>query len=255
MPLRVAVPALVVLVLALFPAGAQAAAWAIAYQPDVPVAGDEIAFHADRVNPGNASGAALVWDFGDGGTGATADATHCTRPRATTRVVLGGAESGGSTTIEDSVVVHVTPAPPPPPPENNASIRRLHFLADGPARGRGRHVHRRVATRTGTRSRALGLRGPHPGLFGCGTGPFLRPRGDVTVSLSVSDDRGGFASTSQELTVAPQPPSTPPAEQAGAPIADQPGRPAVPDRSRRPSECGRSRSSESPASCSSTARS
>ena len=178
MPFRVAVPALVVLVLALFPAGAQAAAWAITFQPGAPVAGDQIAFHAERVNPGNASGDSLVWDFGDGGTGATADATHVYAAEGDYTVTLGSAESGGSTTIEDSVVVHVTPAPPPPPPENNPPSAAFTFLPR--ARSWARTSRSPAgATRTGTRSPHVEFRGPHPGLFGCGTGPFVRPRGDV----------------------------------------------------------------------------
>ena len=234
MPLRVAVPALVVLVLALFPAGAQAAAWAITYQPDVPVAGDEIAFHADRVNPGNASGAALVWDFGDGGTGATADATHVYAAEGDYTVALGSAESGGSTTIEDSVVVHVTPAPPPPPPENNPPSAAFTFLPMGPLVGEdvmftgGSDPDGDPITRTwdfGDLTPASSDVAPAHSYGLAGT---------YTVSLSVSDDRGGFASTSQELTVAPQPPSTPPAEQGGAPIADQPGGPAVPEQKPAP---------------------
>ena len=57
---RPAVPALVVLLIAVFPAGAQARAWAISYQPQAPLAGEEIAFHAERLNPGNPDGESLV---------------------------------------------------------------------------------------------------------------------------------------------------------------------------------------------------
>jgi hypothetical protein len=50
--------------------------------------------------------------------------------------------------------------------------------------------------------------------------------GSYTVALTVTDDRGGFASTSQDVDVAPQPPGAPPADPGGTgPPADQPADP------------------------------
>jgi chitodextrinase len=215
---RTAVPALVVLTLALFPAGAQARAWMITYQPEAPVAGEAVAFHAERANPGNGSGESLVWDFGDGGTGATADATHVYSAEGEYTVTLTTPELDGSVTVEDSVVVQVAsppPPPPPPPPPNTPPSAAFTFSPAGPLVGEG-------VTFTGgsdpdgdpiTREWDFGDFTP--------VSSDVAPThaytlvGSYTVALTVTDDRGGFASTSQDVTVAPQPQSAPPADPGG----------------------------------------
>ena len=207
---RPAVPALVVLLIAVFPAGAQARAWAISYQPQAPLAGDEIAFHAERLNSGNPDGESLVWDFGDGGTGATADATHVYAAQGEYTVTLSTTESGGSATVEDSVVVQVGPAPPPP---NTPPSAAFTFSPPGPLVGEDVSFTGGSDPDGDPISREWDFGDLTPKSSDASPLHAYATAGSYTVSLTVADDRGGFASTSQDLTVSPQPeipPETPP---------------------------------------------
>ena len=226
MSLRTAVPALLVIVLAVFPAGAQARAWAITYQPEAPVAGEEIAFHAERVNPGNGSGDSLVWDFGDGGAGTTADATHVYPAEGDYPVTLTTPELDGSVTVEDSVTVHVA-SPPPPPPPNTPPSAAFTFSPASPLVGED-------VTFTGgsdpdgdpvTREWDFGDFTP----VSSDAAPThaYTLAGSYRVALSVTDDRGGFASTSQDVTVSPQPQSAPPDDPQPPSVPQLPSAPPV----------------------------
>ena len=133
------------------------------------------------------------------------------------------------------MVVHVTPAPPPPPPGNNPPSAAFTFLPMGPLVGEG------VMFTGGSRlpdgdpiTRTSNFGDLTPASSDVAPAHSYGLAATYTVSLSVSDDRGGFASTSQRAHGRPQPSSTPPAEQGGAPIADQPGGPAVPGQKPAP---------------------
>ena len=232
MSFRSAGPVLVVLLLAVFPAGAHAAAWTITYQPASPVAGEEVAFHAERVNPGNPSGESLVWDFGDGGIGTTADATHVYAAGGDYTVTLSTRESDDTLTPEDSKVVHVERPP------NNPPSAAFTFSPPGPLVGED-------VTFTGG-SDPDGDPITRVWDFGDGTPVSSEAApthayaaaGPYTVALSVTDDRGGFDSTSQDLTVSPQPTpppaETPPPGGGAAAPADPVGGGGNPDPTRAP---------------------
>jgi PKD repeat protein len=209
---RTAVPALVVLMLALFPAGAQARAWTISYQPQTPVAGEEIAFHAERVNPGNGDGDSLVWDFGDAGTGATADATHVYAAGGEYTVTLTTAESGGSVTLEDSVVVQVGPAPPPP---NTPPSAAFTFSPASPLVGESVLFTGGSDPDGDPITREWHFGDLTPASSEVAPSHEYAAAGSYTAALTVTDDRGGFASTSQTLTVAPQVEAPPPDDPGG----------------------------------------
>lgn len=204
MSFRLAVPALVVLMLALFPTAAQAAPWAIVgYEPDDPVAGDQVTFHADREN-GSGDPDSLVWDFDDGspsGTGTDPTHVYAVAKTYTVRLYLPG--DGDTLEFQDSVDVTVEPVPPPP---NRPPSAAFTFSPPGPLVGES----------------VLFTGGSDPDGdpitrewdFGDGTAVSSEPApthayaaaGPYTVALSVTDDRGGFGSTSRDLTVSPQPP-------------------------------------------------
>jgi PKD repeat protein len=220
---RSAVSALVVIVFAMFPAVAHARAWEIQYQPNAPVAGEEVAFHAERVNPGNGGGEALMWDFGDGGTATGADVTHVFASEGQYTVTLSSPEVDGPPVVEDTVDITVAPDPSGPPP-NTPPSASFTFTPASPLVGEsvlfsgGSDPDGDAITRvwdfgdlTPTSSEAQPTHS-------------YATDGSYTVSLTVTDDRGGFASTSQNLTVAPQPEQPPPDDTppADTPPADTP---------------------------------
>jgi chitodextrinase len=223
---RSAVTALIVLLLAAFPAGAQARAWTIGYDPDSPAAGDTVTFQADRTNPGNGSGESLRWDFGDGGTGATANATHVYQAAGEYTVTLTTLESDSSVTVEDSRVVQVGPAPPPP---NTPPSAAFTFSPISPIVGEQVLFEGGGDPDGDPITRQWNFGDLSPVSSDAAPTHAYAAAGSYTVSLSVSDDRGGFASTSRDVTVSPPaatpPPEPPPADSGtgtqdtGTPIA------------------------------------
>jgi len=196
--------------LTLFPAAAQADPWAIrGYEPDDPVAGDPVTFHADRDN-GSGDPDSLVWDFGDDTSGTGPDPTHVYAVAKTYTVKL--YVQGEPPELQDSVDVTVEPAPPPP---NTPPSAAFTFSPPGPLVGEdvlfaggsdpdGDPITREWDFGDGTPVSSEAA----PAHAYAAAGPY-------TVALSVTDDRGGFDSTSRDLTVSPQPP--PPGGGAAAP--------------------------------------
>src|SRR5215216_1294221 len=198
--------------LALFPVSARADAWAIGFEPDSPVAGGKIAFHAERENPGNGGADSLIWDFGDGGSATGTDPTHVYGAAGDYVVKVSSQESDGTFTVEDSIQVHVGAAPPP----NAAPSASFTFTPASPLVGEG----------------VLFTGGSDPDgdaitrlwEFGDGTTSadaapthVYAAAGSYTVSLTVTDAHGAFASISQALTAVPL--STSPPRDDGAPPA------------------------------------
>jgi hypothetical protein len=203
---RNAVPALVVLLLALFPASAQAAPWEIrGYEPDDPVAGDLVTFHADR-EKGSGDSDSLVWDFGDGSPSVTgSDPTH---PYAagTYSVRLYLQADDGTRELQDSVEVTVEPPPNTPP------SAAFTFSPPGPLVGEGVLFTGGSDPDGDPITRAWDFGDGTPVSSEAAPTHAYAAAGPYTVTLSVTDDRAGFDSTSQDLTVSPQPAGPPPAE-------------------------------------------
>jgi PKD repeat protein len=214
---RNAVPALVVLMLALFPAAAQAAPWAIrGYEPDAPIAGEQVTFHAER-NNGNGNPNSLVWDFGDGsGFGTGSDPTHVYDEPGTYSVKLYVPGDVDTLDLQDSVDVQVEagppPPPPPPPPPNSPPSAAFTFSPAGPLVGESVLFSGGSDPDGDPITREWNFGDLSPVSSGGAPSHAYAAAGSYTVSLSVSDDRGGFASTSRDITVSPaaeQPPAGP----------------------------------------------
>ncbi len=121
---RSLIPALVILLLLLGASNAHAAEYEITFEPEAPVAGDQVTFHAKRVNPGNGGQNDLfTWAFGDGraDTGRN-PAPHVYEEAGTYTVILVVTNADGTrsetvtTTIEIGPTVQQPPDPPPPDP-------------------------------------------------------------------------------------------------------------------------------------------
>jgi hypothetical protein len=223
---RSAVPALVVFILAMFPAVAEADPWLATYTPEHPVTGQDVSFEAHK-DKGNATGESLVWDFGDESPTATGPtAVHSYASAGQYTVTLKSPDGAGGFTVEDSVEITVDAAPPPP---NTPPSATFSFTPPSPLVGEsvlftgGSDPDGDPITRvwdfgdlTPTSSDAEPAH------------PYSTAR-TYTVSLTVSDDRGASAFSSQDVTVAPQPEpppdDTPPAD---TPPADNPPAPAPP---------------------------
>ena len=217
MSFRNALPALVVLMLALFPAAAQAAPWEIrGYEPDDPVAGDVVTFHADREN-GGGDPDSLVWDFDDGSAlGSGSDPTHA-YAAGTYNVKLYVPGDGDTLELQDTVKVQVDPRPPPP---NNPPSAAFTFSPPGPLVGEDVLFTGGSDPDGDPITRAWDFGDGTPVSSEAAPTHAYAAAGPYTVALSVTDDRGGFDSTSQDLTVAPQPPpaeTLPPGGGAAAP--------------------------------------
>jgi chitodextrinase len=204
---------------ALFPAVAQARAWEIRYSPDAPGAGDEVAFHAERANPGSSTGESLVWDFGDGGTATGVDATHVYAAAGGYTVVLSSPETDGTFTIEDSVEVTVKPAPPPP---NTPPSSAFSFTPESPLVGESVLFSGGSDPDGDPITREWDFGDLTPASSDAAPTHSYATEGSYTVVLTVTDDRGGFASTSRTLAVSPQP------DDASSPVDGSPGAPSDP---------------------------
>ena len=207
MQVRNAVPALVVEIL-LFPAAAQAAPWAIrGYEPDAPIAGEQVTFHAERDNNGNGNPDSLVWGFGDGsGFGTGWYPTHVYDEPGTYSVKLYGSSGDVDTLdLQDSWTSRWRQDRLRLPLRRRTARRPRPSRSRRPARLSGRASSSAAeVTPMATPSRASGTSAAsEPRRRAAPRATRTRPRGRTTVSLSVSDDRGGFASTSRDITVSP----------------------------------------------------
>lgn len=111
---RSLIPALVILLLLPAASHAQEAAYEITFEPEVPVTGDQVTFHAKRVNPGNGGQNDLfTWDFGDGGMGTGPNpAPYVYKAAGTYTVIL--VVTGSGTSME-TVTLDITVGPNAPP--------------------------------------------------------------------------------------------------------------------------------------------
>ncbi len=198
---RSLVPALSVLILALFPAVAQADPWQITSTPKDPVAGEVVAFNATRDN-GGGDPASLVWDFGDGSPTATGqNATHTYATAGHYTVTLSTPVGDGTFTPEATSELDVGPAPPPP---NNPPSAGFTFSPPGPLVGEnvlftgGSDPDGDPLTYAWDFGDSTTSSEAQPTHAYAAAGPY-------TVSLTVTDGRGGFASTSQSVAVSPKP--------------------------------------------------
>jgi len=212
---RSALPALVVLMFALFPAAAQAAPWAIVgYEPNDPVAGDQVTFHADRES-GSDNPDSLVWDFDDDsafGSGRDPQHVYPLADTYTVRLYLQGDDD--TLELQDSVEVTVGPAPPPP---NTPPSAAFTFSPRGPLVGEGVLFTGGSDPDGDPITRAWDFGDGTPVSSEAAPTHAYAAAGPYTVALSVTDDRGGFDSTAQDLTVSPQLLGPPPGGGAAAP--------------------------------------
>jgi chitodextrinase len=223
---RSAVPALAVLILAAFPAVAEARAWDIQDLPAPPVAGEPVTFHAVRANPGNGGGESLVWDFGDGTTATGQDVTHVYDAAGPYTVILSSPETETTLVEEDRLDIQVESPPPPPPPENRAPSAAFTFSPTNPLVGEG----------------VLFTGGSDPdgdpitrlwdfddGTTSSDATPThaYATEGSYTVTLTVFDDGGLSGSTFKTVTVSPRPGSS----SDGGSTPSSPGTPIPPSNS------------------------
>lgn len=216
MRFRSVVPALIVALLALFPAVAQGAPWTITYSPDSPVAGQDVSFDASKEN-GNASGESLVWDFGDGSpTAAGRPAVHSYASSGQYTVTLSEPDDQGTLVpVADPVTVNVQPPP------NTRPSAAFIFMPENPLVGES------VLFTGGTDSDGDALTRVWDFGDGTPTSSAAEPAhsyaasGSYTVALSVSDERGGFDSSSQTVSVS-SPPGDGSAPGAGSAPGDGP---------------------------------
>ena len=200
--------------LAIGSADAHAAAYEIRFEPQSPLAGEQVSFHAERVNPGHGGGESFTWDFGDGGTGAGSDPTHTYAAAGTYTVTLSTTDSDG-TSVEDTAEIEVKPAPPAPP-ANNPPSASFVFAPAGPVAGDPVSFTEQVSDPDGdavTLSWDFGDGGTATGSSPTHTYAIAA---SYTIGLTATDEHGAATTTFQTLTVGPRaenPPSdgTPPA--------------------------------------------
>jgi len=205
--------ALAVLFLALFPAGALADSYEITYEPASPVATEPVSFHAVR-EPGKGGPDTFAWAFGDGGTADGRNPAHVYAAPGTYEVTLTITDASGASEEADPVEVVVGPAPEPPnaPPSATFTFSPLTpVVSELISFTGGSDSDGFVATRLwdfgdGATSSASE---PTHAYADAGTYP---------VALTVTDDDGAFASTSQNVTVQPRPQDPPPDD--GTPPGD-----------------------------------
>jgi len=199
---------LVLVLLAIGSTDAHAAAYAISFEPQSPLAGEQVTFHAERVNPGKGGGDSFTWEFGDGATGAGEDPTHIYAAAGTYTVVLSVTGSDGTTSVEDTAEIEVKAAPGAPP-ANSAPSASFTFAPAGPVAGEVVSFTEQVSDPDGdavTLSWDFG-----DGATSTGSSPThaYLVAGSYTVVLTATDEHGAATTTFQTLTVAP-PAKTPP---------------------------------------------
>jgi chitodextrinase len=204
---RSLIPALVLLILALGSVDAHAAPYEITWDSatPIPVAGDDVTFHAHRTNPGKGEGDTFAWDFGDSSAGTGSDPIHRYQQAGTYTVVLIVMDDLGTPSEVVTRDITVGPAPPPPPPENSPPSATFSFAPASPLAGE-------AVTFSGGSDPEDGDLVTRLWDFGDGTtdtGPTpshaYASAGDYTVTLTVMDSHGEFAQTFQSVAVRPRP--------------------------------------------------
>lgn len=194
-------PLLVLLALALGSADAHAAAYDISFEPQSPLAGEQVTFHAERVNPGQGKGNSFTWDFGDDGTGTGIDPTHVYAAPGSYTVILSVTDSDGMTSVEDITEIEVKPGNAPP--SNAPPSATFTFAPASPVAGQEVSFTGQVSDPDGdavTLSWAFG-----DGATATGASPTHAYviAGSYTVVLTATDEHGAGTATFATLTVGP----------------------------------------------------
>jgi len=212
---RSLIPALVILLLLPAASHAQAAKYEITFEPEGPVTGDQVTFHAQRVNPGNGGQDDLfTWGFGDGGNVTTTtepNVTHAYTEAGAYVVTLSVLKSDGTPDPQDATPITVTSKP------NAAPSASFSFTPSSPVAGEP------VSFAGGSDPDGDSLM--HLWDFGDGTTDtgstpshtYANAR-DYTVRLTATDEHGASGATFQTVTVR-APTEAPP---AGGPPASAP---------------------------------
>jgi len=219
----------VVLALALGSVDAQAAVYEIIFEPESPLAGEQVTFHAERVNPGQGEGDSFSWDFGDGGTGTGIDATHVYAAPGSYTVILSVTDSDGNTSVGYTTEIEVKPLNRPP-------SATFTFVPASPVAGED-------VSFTGQASDPDGDTVTLSWAFGDGaTETEASPTyayviaGTYTVVLTATDEHGADAATFETLTVAPPIATSPPTGGSPPGGSELPGDPVTPPPTATPPE-------------------
>jgi len=193
------------LTLTLAPAAAQAANYAISFEPAQPVAGQEMTFHAAHTNPGQGTGDTFAWDFGDGGTGTGPDVSHTYAAASTYPVTLTVAGPEGSSRVEDIEVVFVAP--------NAAPSVAFTFTPVKPVEGENVIFSPSVSDPDGDAVTLAWDLGDGTTSSAVAPAHQYATAGDYPVTLTATDEHGAAGFTSETVTVTGprgQPGPTPP---------------------------------------------
>ena len=220
---RSLIPALVILLLLLGASTAQAAEYEITFEPDHPVRGDRVTFHAKQATPGSGGpGDTFSWDFGDGVTGVGRNPTHVYTEARRYTVLLTVTDAVG--TLVETISVEVIVGPNTPPSAAFSVAPPSPLVGDLVTFTGGSDPDGDSVTRLWN--------------FGDGTvdtaaapSHVYANAGDYTVVLSVIDERGASATTFQSVTVRDPatdsaPPGDEPAPSTGAVGRAEPSFPA-----------------------------
>jgi PKD domain len=187
------IPALVVLSLALAPASAQALPYEIAFTPAAPVAGEQVAFHAERVSPGQGAGDTFAWDFGDATPTATGrDVSHTYGSAGTYGVTLVVSEPSGAVSVEIATV-NVAP--------NAAPSVAFAFAPASPVEGENVAFTPTVSDPEGHALTLAWNLGDGAASSDAAPVHSYAAAGDYPVTLTATDVHGAAAFSSQTVTV------------------------------------------------------
>ncbi len=214
-------PLLVVLALAFGSAEAQAARYGISFAPQSPLAGEQVSFHAERLNPGRGGGDSLTWDFGDGGTGTGMDPTHVYAAPGSYTVILRLTDSDGKASVADTAAIVVSPANAPPAnpsPVNAPPSAAFSFTPASAVAGESISFVGRATDRDGDAVTLSWVFGDGGTATGAAPTHAYASAGSYTVVLTATDEHGASTATFKTLTVGP-PGGTPP---SGDPVTSPP---------------------------------
>ncbi len=204
---RSLIPALVILLLLLGASNAQAAAYEITFEPELPDPGDRVTFHAKQATPGSGGpGDKFSWDFGDGASDVGRNPTHVYTEARTYTVVLTVTDAFEALVETISVKIAVGPNAPPSAAFSVAPASPLVgelVTFTGGSDPNGDSVTRLWNFGDGTVDTAAA------------PSHVYANAGDYTVVLSVIDARGASATTFQSVTV--RDPATASAPSGGEP--------------------------------------
>ncbi|HEX6584647.1 MAG TPA: PKD domain-containing protein [Thermoleophilaceae bacterium] len=211
---------LVVLALALGSVDARAAAYEILYEPQSPRAGEQVTFHAERVNPGQGGGDSFTWDFGDGATGTGLDSTHVYAGPGSYTVALSVTDSDGITVIDDTTKIEVKP-------ENRPPSATFTFVPASPVAGEDISFTGQASDPDGDTVSLSWVFGDGATATGASPTHAYAIAGSYTVGLTATDQLGAHSATFETLSVGP-PIATSPPNGGSPPGSELPGDPVTP---------------------------